>query len=346
MKILAVADQFFTRDLIEIATAPAREAGESVEVRQWSFPSRTAQQQFMLAVERDGPGAAPAPPDLAEPFDHELLIAQFAPLSAETLARGSRLRAVVVNRAGLENVDVEAATAQGIGVINVPSRNTDAVAEFTVGLILAETRNIARSHAALKAGCWKTEFPTTSRTSELRGKVIALVGYGRIGKLVQQMLAGFGCQFVVFDPYLAAPPKGARQLDLESALRSADVVSLHARLTPDSRHLIGETELRLLKPTCVLVNTARAGLIDEAALCRALDEGRLGGAALDVYEHEPIPIDHSLIQSARTTTTPHLAGTTAEGFLKGPRTISEILRRLLSGQEVDTVNGVTVQLPA
>lgn len=330
MKILAIADQFFSPELIRVATAPAEQLAVPVEVRRWQSPSPAAQQEQMLLVESAGPAAVPVPAALADPLDHQIFVIQFTPISAEVLNRARTLRVIIVNRTGTENVDVETANRRGIQVINTPGRNARAVAEFTIGLILAENRNIARSHAALKQGIWTNRFPNSDAIPELNGKMIGFVGYGQIARLVRQMLEGFECRFQVYDPYLAAELDGAATSDLDTLMRTSDVISIHARLTAENRHLIGRRELSLVKPTAILVNTARAGLVDEEALALALDEGRLSGAALDVFEHEPVQTNHALVASDRTTVTPHLAGTTLDGFLKGPRMIAFTLRQLLA----------------
>jgi D-3-phosphoglycerate dehydrogenase len=344
MKVLAIADELFTDDLVRIATSTAEAAGATVDVRRWSFPSRAAQQEQMLRVEQQGPSAVPEPAALAGPLDHDLLVMQFAPVPATAIRRAPNLRAIVVNRAGVENVDVEAAAERGIPVFNTEGRNARAVAEFTVGLMLAELRNIARGHAALKQGRWLDRFPNSEWTPELKDKTVGFVGYGRIARLVREMLTGFGCRFLAFDPHLDPAAADVELVDLTTLLRSVDVLSLHARLTPESRGLIGRDELALLKPTAIVVNTARAGLVDEAALVQALETGRIGGAALDVYEREPATAEDPLVRSDRATTTPHLAGTTLDGFYEGPRIVARTLQRLLDGDStLRSVNGVELK---
>lgn len=329
MKVLAISDFLFTDDLIDIAVKPARGSGADVEVRKWAFPSRGAQQEQMLAVEQRGPAAVPAPEALVHGFDHDILIVQFAPVSGAVLEQAPNLRLVIVNRAGLENIDLEVAARLGIVVRNSPGRNTEAVAEYTLALILAEQRNLARGHQFLKADEWTEDYPNSGWIPELRGKTVGFVGYGRIGRRVHDLIRPFGCTFVAYDPYLADAPDDLVPVTLPELMHSADVITLHARLTPESRHLIGAAELALAKPTAILVNTARAGLVDEVALAQALSGGRLGGAALDVFEHEPVAGDDPLVRSERTTVTPHLAGNTVDGFTEGPRIVGRTLRQAL-----------------
>lgn len=350
MRVLAVTDRFLTPDLLEVAVAPLRAAGHQVELRDWAAPSPEAQQQDILAIEQGGPGAIPPPDALAGPFDHDLAIVQFAPLSAAFFeAAAPRLRLVVVNRAGTENVDLDAADDHDVAVVHTPGRNARAVAEFTVGLLLAEHRNIARGHALLRHGTWARDYPNSGHVPELAGRVVGFVGYGRIARLVQRMLSGFDCRFLAHDPHVdpTSVPDDCGLVDLDDLLGQADVVSLHARLTPATEQLIGSRELGLMKPTAIVVNTARAGLVDEAALATALEAGTIAGAALDVFSREPAPADDPLVRAERTTVTPHLAGTTSDGFLTGPRLIAEHLRRYLAGDlDLPVVNDTPLCPPS
>ena len=330
MKILAIRDEFFTADLVELAVAPARAAGALVEIRDWDHESLQAQESQMRIVERLGPAAVPIPRALGGELDHDVLVVQFTPVTEPVLARAPNLKAILINRAGTENIDVEGARARGIRIVTAAGRNSRAVAEYTVGLILAEARGIARGYALLRSGTWTVEFSHQAWPPELKDKMIGFVGYGRIGSLVHQMLGGFECRFQVFDPYLAEPPTGCEMVDLDTLMRTSDFITIHARLTPQSHHLIGARELGLVKPTAFLVNTARGGLIDEEALVEALRTERLAGAGLDVFEHEPLPPDHPLLASPRATITPHLAGTTLDGFREGPRILARALAELLA----------------
>jgi D-3-phosphoglycerate dehydrogenase len=330
MKVLAVADSLFERELIDIAVAPAIELGHEVEIREWQFATVAAQQEQMMVVEQNGPNAVPVPTAFADRYDHDFVVLQFAPLSAAAIANGVNLKAVFVNRAGLENVDLRAVEERSIAIHSTPGRNSRAVAEFTVGMILAEFRNIARSHELLRAGTWTNRFPNSEWTPELVGKTVGMVGYGRVGALVAEMLGGFHCRLQVFDPWLPPDAPSPPRVDLDTLLATSDVVTIHARLTDESRGLVGARELALMKPTSILVNTARAGLVDEGALAAALAAGRIGGAAIDVFATEPPPPDDAVVASDRATVTPHLAGTTRDAFLAGPRMIAEQLRKALA----------------
>jgi D-3-phosphoglycerate dehydrogenase len=210
-----------------------------------------------------------------------------------------------------------------------------------MGMILSEIRNIARAHACLRAGQWRRSFPNSDAIPELCGKTVGLVGYGAVGRLVAGYLQAFGSRIIAFDPYCQGDPAPAELVDLPTLMRESDVISIHARLTAETQHLVGERELRLMKPTAVLVNTARSGLVDEQALVRALQEKRLMGAALDVFDVEPLPPDHPLLTLDNVTIAPHLAGSTIDAFRNSPRMMAEHLRRMLTGGgRLPVVNGV------
>src|SRR5712691_8203330 len=208
----------------------------------------------------------------------------------------TRVTAAVVARAGtgVDTIDVPAATRRGIAVMNTPGANTVSAGEHAMGLLLALVRRISDAAAAMRRGEWdRKRFEGT----ELRGKTMGVVGLGRIGGHVAQLARAFGMQVVGHDPYL--PPELAgelhvRLLSLEQLLRTADVVTLHVALTDQTHHLIDATRLQLMKPTAVLINTARGELVDETALADAIKEKRIGGAAIDVFAIEPLPADSPL----------------------------------------------------
>jgi D-3-phosphoglycerate dehydrogenase len=250
-----------------------------------------------------------------------------------------------VLRGGTENVDVPEATRRGITVLNTPGRNARAVAECTMGLILAEIRNIARSHALLRQGDWRRSFPNSAAIPELYEKTVGLVGFGSVARLVAGYLESFGSRVIAYDPYFQGDPGRVTLVDLETLLRESDVVSIHARLTDESYHLIGAAQLASMKPTAVLVNTARSGLVDEEALVRALAERQIMGAALDVFDVEPLPPDHPLLKLDNVTVVPHIAGSTIDAFRLSPRLMAGHLARMLEGEaDLPIVNGVAPRL--
>jgi len=342
MRLLAISDAYIPREYMRQGLSGLAEFDVEVEVRCWEHPRLIDLQEANLAIESGGPGAVALPPEIGRNAGgFEMLVVQFAPVSRGLIEAMGALRLIGVLRGGAENVDVEFATRRGIAVMNTPGRNARAVAECTIGLILAEVRNIARAHAGLAGGRWRREFPNSAAIPELCGKTVGLVGYGAVGRLVAGYLHAFGSRVIAFDPHVRGDTAPATLVDLPTLLRESDVVSLHARLCEETRRLIGAAELAMMKPTAVLVNTARSGLVDEAALVAALAERRIMGAALDVFDVEPLAPDHPLCQLDNVTITPHLAGSTLDAFRNSPRQLAGQLARMFRGERpVPVINGI------
>jgi len=236
------------------------------------------------------------------------------PLDAGVLESAPRLRAVSNIGVGYDNVDLECASSHGILVANTPGILSDAVAELTIGLMLTLARRLPESMAVVTEGRWDPAGAAIPMGVDLKGKTLAIVGMGRIGRQVARRALAFGMRVVYFDVAgMASRLKGASSAgSMEAALRQADFVSLHTNLTPTSRHLIGARELAWMKPEAYLINTSRGGIVDQSALCRVLREGRIAGAALDVLEEEPPAADEPLLRLANVVITPHIGTATIE----------------------------------
>jgi len=254
----------------------------------------------------------PAELDTAIAGAHALIVRSETRVTASLMARAPHLRIVARAGTGVDTIDVHAATRRGIAVMNTPGANTVSAGEHAMGLLLALVRRISDAAAALRRGEWdRKRFEGT----ELRGKTMGVVGLGRIGGHVAQLARAFGMQVVGHDPYLLperASELHVRLLPLDQLLRTADVVTLHVALTDQTHHLIDANRLKLMKPTAVLINTARGELVDELALADAIKEKRIGGAAIDVFAIEPLPADSPLRSLDRVILTPHLAASTSE----------------------------------
>jgi D-3-phosphoglycerate dehydrogenase / 2-oxoglutarate reductase len=350
MKLLAISDTYIPRAFMQQGFAPLGDLGVSVEVRSWEHALLVDLQKANLAIEQGGPEAVELPPSVTDDVaDFDLVAVQFTPIARRFIQAATKLKVICVLRGGTENIDVATATQRGISVLNTPGRNARAVAECAMGLILSEIRNLSRSHACLKQGQWRRSFPNSDAIPELNEKTVGLIGYGAVGRLMAGYLTAFGSRVIAFDPYCQGDPAPAALVDLPALLAESDVISIHARLTPQSHHLIGAKELAMMKPTAVLVNTARSGLVDEQALVVALSERRIMGAALDVFDVEPLPPDHPLLKLDNVTITPHLAGSTIDAFLTSPKLMAGHLTRMLRGQQpLPIVNGVapTLRAPA
>ena len=247
----------------------------------------------------------------------------------------------VIGRAGMgvDNIDVEAATRRGIAVMNTPGGNTVSAAEHAIALLMALVRRIPWAAESMRRGEWdRKKFGG----SELRGKVLGLVGLGRIGSHVANVARALGMDVLAHDPYLSeqrAGELGVTLVGLDDLLGRADAISLHLPATEETRNLIDRRRLALLRKTSVVVNTARGGVVDEIALLEALESGALAGAALDVFEKEPLPADSPLRKSERLILTPHLAASTTEAQERVSVEICRAVREaLLTGVIGDAVN--------
>jgi D-3-phosphoglycerate dehydrogenase len=264
---------------------------------------------------------------------HALIIRSATTVTADVLAAGQDL--VVVGRAGigLDNVDTDAATTQGVMVVNAPQSNILTTAEHTMAMLLAQARNIPQAHAALVEGRWER---SRWEGVELADKTLGIVGLGRIGKLVAQRASAFGMKVVAHDPFVA--PERARQinvelLSLEDLVRTVDFLTLHVVKTPETLGMIGKELLTQAKPNLRIVNVSRGGVIDEEALAEAIREGRIGGAAIDVFASEPTT-SSPLFELPQVVVTPHLGASTAEAQDKAGETIAEQVALALAGEFV------------
>ncbi len=242
-----------------------------------------------------------------------------------------RLKIISKYGARPENVDLEAASEHGIRVLSTPWANPDSVAEHAILLLLAVLRRLIQVSAHVRAGGWRD---TVRPSVELKGKTVGLVGLGGVGSRVAEKLGGFGVHLLAVDPYLSpdrAAPLGVKLVDLDALLSEADIITLHAMVTPETRHMIGEAQLRKMRPSAVLVNTARGALVDEAALLRALQEGWIAGAGLDVFEEEPVAADNPLLALDTLVATPHVAANTQEAIERELSWAAEDVTRVLLG---------------
>ncbi|MFC7343596.1 2-hydroxyacid dehydrogenase [Saccharopolyspora griseoalba] len=269
--------------------------------------------------------------------DAEIVATQMAPFTAEVLAGAPNLKFVGVCRGGPVNVDLAAATEQGVIVSYAPGRNAAAAAEFAVGLILAALRRIPGSDAELKGGNWRGDYYAYDNAGiELEGSTVGLVGYGAIGRIVARVLHAFGSRVLVADPFAdpgQASADGVELVELDELLRRSSVVSLHARLTPETEHLLNADNLKLLPEGAVLVNSARGGLLDYDPLPGLLESGHLGALAVDVYDIEPPPRDWPLFDAPNVITTPHLAGATRQTAHRAAEIVAGEVARFLGGQQ-------------
>ena len=275
-----------------------------------------------------------------------LIVRSGVKVDAEAIGAGTRLRVVGRAGVGVDNIDVPAATAAGILVVNAPTANTIAAAELTVGMIYALARNIAAADASLRRGEWRrADFLGL----ELRGRTLGIIGLGKIGLAVAERARAMEMTLLGSDPFVttdAAAERAIELVEVDELLARADVVTLHVPLNDATRGLIDARALALMKPTALIVNVARGGVVDEQALAAALHEGRLGGAAVDVYEHEP-PTDSPLLSAPNTVLTPHLGASTREAQSKAGLEVAEQVIDALAGRDARyAVNSVAAAATA
>lgn len=241
-----------------------------------------------------------------------LLVRSSTTVTADVIQAGKQLRVIARAGVGVDNIDVAAATQAGIIVVNAPTGNVVAAAEHTVAMLLALARNIPQADAHVRSGQWKrNKFIGV----EVRNKVLGSVGLGRVAQEVARRAQGLGMTVIAYDPYVTteyAAQRGVRLVDLDTVLAESDFMTVHVPLTPQTTNLIDRARLQQMKPTARILNVARGGVINEQALCEALDAGEIAGAALDVFADEPLPADSPLCKNDKVILTPHLGGSTHE----------------------------------
>lgn len=268
--------------------------------------------------------------------DAELFITQLAPMSAGMLERLPDLKFIAVSRGGPVNIDMKAAREAGVLVVNTPGRNASAVAEFTLGAILAETRLIRSGHESLRKGEWRGELYRADKTGrELSEMTVGVIGYGNIGTKVVRLLRAFGTRVLVHDPYvqLSADDRnaGVEHVALDDLLSRSDVVTLHSRVTDETKGMMNASAFAKMQQGAIFVNTARGPLVDYDALHEALTNGHLGSAMLETFAIEPVPADWPLLQLPNVTLTPHIAGASVRTVTYAAEMAAEEVRRYLAG---------------
>jgi D-3-phosphoglycerate dehydrogenase len=341
-RVLAAGDRFVLSELI--VEALQRETRGALEVSTLDLPWPIEPFGPVAEVEE----ASGTEEQMIEALNGvEVVVTQLAPLSARVLEAANSLRLVVCTRGGPVNVNVEAASERSVVVCYAPGRNAPAAAEYAVGLMLAAMRRIPEAHGSLSSGQWRGEFYAYEECGvELDESIVGLIGFGAIGRRVARVLAAFGARVFVYDPFVDAADienVGGSWVELDELLERSRVVSLHARLSPQTRGMIGAHEISRMPRGSVLVNTARGGLLDYDALCDALESGHLGAAALDVYPEEPVPEDSRLLKVPRLVLSPHIAGATKETAQRAARIAAEEVGRYVRGEQlVNVINNEAV----
>ncbi len=269
--------------------------------------------------------------------DASILVTHLAPMSRGMFERLPGLKMIAVSRGGPVNIDMAAARDHGVLVVNVPGRNSSAVAEFTIGAILAETRKIREGHEGLRRGHWRGDLYRADTTGrELSEMTVGVIGYGNIGTKVVRLLRAFGSRVLVSDPYVQLSPEdlaaGVELVAFDRLLAQSDVVTVHARVTDETAGMMDAAAFAAMKPGSLFVNTARGPLVDYAALTDALQTGSLGSAMLETFAVEPVPEDWPLLQLPNVTLTPHIAGASVRTVTFAAERAAEEVKRFLAGE--------------
>ena len=329
MKIAAVSDHFMEENFYRQCFS-AYPGLEVTKIPYFGAKTRLGMRAIADMIEKGGPYALPPPDDLYEAVaDADLLMVHLCPITREVLDAAPRLKFILSNRGGLENIDLAAAKERNIPVLYNPAHNSNAVAELTVCLMIAETRNVARSHHALKNSIWREQYPNFGRVFELRNKTIGFVGFGNIGRRVAEMLQTFNVRLLATDPNIAPDDEDLARLhvelvDLHTLMSESDIVSLHAR-TDDRCVIIGKEEFDLMKPSATFINTARAYMVDYDYLAKILKENRISGAALEVFPEEPLPGGSPFPALDNVTLTNHRGGDTVNCYSDSPAYLLDAL---------------------
>lgn len=276
--------------------------------------------------------------------DANVIIVNMAPMTADVIDSLEKCKLIIRHGIGYDNVDLAAATRKGIRVANIPDYCPEEVAEQAIMLILATWRQAFRGRKILEEssvkGYW--DFSPLPPIYRLSGKTLGIIGCGRIGSWVYRKMKGFEMKYLICDPYLSDARKkelGIETVPLEKVLRESDVVTIHTPLNSETYHLMGDAQFDMMKRTAIFINTARAGLVDTAALIRALKEGKIAGAGIDVYEKEPPPPDFELFKLENVTLSPHLGWCSVEaGWDIRVKILGDVLRYLEGKPPRFTVN--------
>jgi D-3-phosphoglycerate dehydrogenase len=344
LDLLVVGDGFISgADYLDALNHLPAASAEKLNLRSVALTGTKSEHHAAQAImEVKGPNQVPPSPEMLAAVPGAVVLGlHFAPVGADVIAAGNDLRLISVARAGLENVDIAAATARGIGVVPAMGRNAGAVAELQIGMILAETRNIARADASIKSGGWRKEFP--GARVEIAHSTVGMVGFGHVGKIFSQRISGFGPTLLAYDPYASAESLAESGVTAVATLTDlfaqSDFILVQARLSPETTRFIGAEQFAAMKPSAYFLNIARSRLVDYAALYGVLEKGSISGAALDVFDDEPLPADSKWRKLDNVTMTTHFGGdTTGTNITSARMVVAAAAEYAATGRVLEAVN--------
>ena len=351
-KIVLVGDAFVSADTMEQAVQSSALCCGEITKLMWGSADKQEFTARQLKLERNGPESVSYADRLDEAIaDAEVLMVHFNPVPRALLDKAKNLKLILTCRGGLEHIDLAAASERNIPVLNV-IRNAEPVADFALGMMLCLTRDIALSHCKMREGVWSKTFYNSEFLMTMSSHTVALAGIGNVGAALARRLLALGVPVIAYDAYTSLEKLKKAGLDaielvdsLETLFERGDIVSLHLRLTPETERMIGMQYFSRMKKTAYFINTARGGLVDQSALAEALQKGCMAGAALDVYDSEPLAADDPLLTMDNVLLTPHIAGTTVDAIPRAPFLLMrEVDRFLESGVTDRVVNHSSVAL--
>ena len=337
-KIAVIGDQFMKASAFTDALAKVPGLDPDVRTMELPWPDQPMRHGY---VDGGLPGLREyvgEPDDIVRFVDGaEILINHLAPINGDILDRLPALKLIAVSRGGPVNIDVAACKTRNVKLVNTPGRNSSAVAEFTIAAILAETRLIRAGHESLRQGIWRGDLYRFDKIdAELSEMTVGLIGYGHIGTKVVRLLKPFGCRILVCDPYVPLSAEDreddVEQVDLDTLLKRSDVVSLHARVTEETKGFLAAPQFARMKPGAYFINTARGPMVNYDDLYQALKSRHVRGAMLETFWLEPPPVDSPLLKLDNVTLTPHIAGASTTTVRIAARMIAEEIRRHGAGE--------------
>lgn len=344
IKILCVYDGGITKELMSQMKELEEYGAEVSFVEDKEMYAMGPITDRMLLIEQNGVDAAPTCKEFLDACkDKDILVVHVASINKEIIKACPNMKVAAVLRGGIDNADIPELTKKNIPLINAPWRSADAVADFTVGMMIAENKNIARSHKLIFDGKWCKKYTNQEYIHNMRNCTIGLIGYGYIGSRVAKRLQGFESKVIVYDPFVDSSElekEGAICVSLDELLKRSDFVSMHLRLSEQTEKFMGKKEFAKMKETAYLINTARSGLVDTDALVDALKNKKIGGAAIDVYDTEPLPKNHPYLQLDNITLTSHLAGTSCDTMRTSVEIGIEELKNYLTGKPMRNIRNL------
>lgn len=343
-KILCVYDGGITKELMEQMKDLEQYGAEVTLVEDTDMYAMGPITDRMLLIEQNGVDAAPDCQNLLDACeDKDIIVVHVASINKHVIDKCRNLKVAAVLRGGFENADVSYLTEKGIPLINAPWRSADAVADFTVGMMVAENKNIARSHKMIFEGKWCKKYTNQEYIHNMRNCTVGLIGYGYIGSRVAKRLSGFESEVIVYDPFTPAEKleaEGVKVVSLDELLERSDFVSMHLRLSDMTEKFMTKERFDKMKETAYFINTARSGLVETDALVEALKNKTIGGAAIDVYDVEPLPEDHPYLTLDNITLTSHLAGTSCDTMRTSVEIGYDDLKSYLTGGKMINIRNM------